>query len=95
MRSKHSVEENFEIVMESLTENTTQAEICRRCGMFPTQLAKWNEQFTESGKEGLSDGRYPHSREEEIDNLKRMIGEQSRVINAFKKDYNGGQDDGT
>jgi transposase-like protein len=30
MRSRHSVEEKFEIVMEALTENTTQAEICRR-----------------------------------------------------------------
>ena len=40
MRSRHSVEEKFEIVMEALTENTTQAEICRRHGIFPTQLAK-------------------------------------------------------
>ena len=44
MRSRHSVEEKFEIVMEALTENTTQAEICRRHGIFPTQLAKWKEQ---------------------------------------------------
>ena len=43
MRSRHSKEEKFEIVMESLTENTTQAEICRRHGIFPTQLAKWKE----------------------------------------------------
>ena len=35
MRSRHSVEEKFEIVMEALTENTTQAEICRRHGIFP------------------------------------------------------------
>ena len=90
MRSRHSVEEKFEIVMEALTENTTQAEICRRHGIFPTQLAKWKEQFIESGKKGLSDGRYPHSREEEIDDLKRMIGEQTLVINAFKKRLQGG-----
>ncbi|MEM3859369.1 MAG: transposase [Candidatus Micrarchaeaceae archaeon] len=43
-RSKHFVDEKFEIVMESLTENTTQAEMCRRHGIFPTQLAKWKEQ---------------------------------------------------
>jgi transposase-like protein len=30
------MEEKFEIVMEALTENTTQAEICRRHGIFPT-----------------------------------------------------------
>ncbi|MCL4413111.1 MAG: transposase [Candidatus Thermoplasmatota archaeon] len=90
MRPRHSVEARFEIVMEALTENTTQAEICRRHGIFPTQLAKWKEQFTESGKKGLSDGRHPQSREEEIDDLKRMIGEQTLVINAFKKRLQGG-----
>ena len=90
MRSRHSVEEKFEIVMEALTENTTQAEICRRHGIFPTQLAKWKEPFIESGKKGLSDGRHPQSRDEEIDDLKRMIGEQTLVINAFKKRLQGG-----
>ena len=85
MRSRHSAEEKFEIVMEALTENTTQAEICKKHGIFPTQLAKWKEQFIESGKKGLSDGRHPQSRDEEIDDLKRMIGEQILVINAFKK----------
>ena len=79
MRSRHSVEEKFEIVMEALTENTAQAEICRRHGIFPTQLAKWKEQFIESGKKGLSDGSHPHSGEEEIDDLKRMIGERTYV----------------
>ena len=43
-----------------------------------------------SGKKGLSDGRHPHSGEEEIDDLKRMIGEQTLVINAFKKRLQGG-----
>ena len=89
MRSRHSVEEKFEIVMEALTENTTQAEICRRHGIFPTQLAKWKEQFIESGKKGLSDGRHPQSRDEEIDDLKRVIGEQTMVIDAFKKRLQG------
>jgi transposase-like protein len=85
MRSRHSPEEKYEIVMESLTENMTKAEICRRHGIFPTQLAKWKEQFIEGGKKGLSSGKHPYSREEEIDDLKKMIGEQTLVINAFKK----------
>ncbi|EQB64873.1 MAG: hypothetical protein AMDU3_IPLC00004G0451 [Thermoplasmatales archaeon I-plasma] len=41
MRSRQSVEEKFEIVMEALTENTTQAEICRRHGIFPPHSMKW------------------------------------------------------
>ena len=90
MRSRHSVEEKFEIVVEVLTGSTTQAEICRRHGIFPTHLSKWKEQFIEGGKSGLSGGRHPQSREEEIDDLKRMIGEQTLVINAFKKRPRGG-----
>ncbi|MEM3191171.1 MAG: hypothetical protein QXV17_05095 [Candidatus Micrarchaeaceae archaeon] len=45
MISKHSIYEKFEIVMETLTENTTQVNICRRYRIFPTELAKWKEQF--------------------------------------------------
>ncbi len=30
MKSKYSAEEKFQIVMESFTDNVTQAEICRR-----------------------------------------------------------------
>jgi transposase-like protein len=91
MRSRHSAEEKFEIVMELLTESVSQAEICREVWDIPnTQLAKWKEQFIESGKKGLSDGRHPQSRDEEIDDLKRMIGEQTLVINAFKKRLQGG-----
>ena len=54
MRSRHSVEEKFEIVMEALTENTTQAEICRRHKIFLTQFVKWKEHLVGSGKKGRS-----------------------------------------
>ena len=45
MRSRHSVEEKFEIVMEALTENTTQAEICRRHEIFPTHSVAIEKAF--------------------------------------------------
>ncbi len=89
MRSKHSPEEKYQIVMESLDHNTTQAEICRRHGIFPTQLAKWKQQFPEGGKDALSQNRKGDEREEEIENLKKIIGEQSLVIDAFKKRLQG------
>ncbi len=84
-RSKHFLEEKLQAVMETLDYNTTQAEICRRYGIFPTQLAKWKQQFLEGGKDTLSRNRKADEREEEIENLKRIIGEQSIVIDAFKK----------
>ena len=45
MKSKYSAEEKFQIVMESFTDNVTQAEICGRHGIYPVQLSKWKEQF--------------------------------------------------
>ena len=49
MKSKYSAEEKFQIVMESFTDNVTQAEICRRHGIYPVQLIKWREQCYGSG----------------------------------------------
>ena len=43
MKSKYSAEEKFQIVMEYFTDNVTQAEICRRHGIYPVQLSKWRE----------------------------------------------------
>ena len=45
MKSNYSAEEKFQIVMESFAGNVTQAEICRRHGIYPVQLIKWKEQF--------------------------------------------------
>ena len=45
MKSKYSAEEKFQIVMESFTDNVTQAEICQRHGIYPVQLSKWREQI--------------------------------------------------
>ena len=85
MKSKYSAEEKFQIVMESFTDNVTQAEICRRHGIYPVQLIKWKGQFILGGKAALAQGRNSDSRVEEIKDMKKIIGDQSRVIDAFKK----------
>ena len=77
MKSKYSSEEKFQIVMESFTDNVTQAEICRRHGIYPVQLSKWREQFILGGKSALAQRRNSDSRDEEINyipvNLRAMI----------------------
>ena len=85
MKSKYSAEEKFRIVMECFADNVTQAEICRRHGIYPVQLIKWKEQFIHGGKSALAQGRNSDSRDEEIRDLKKIIGDQSLVIDAFKK----------
>ena len=85
MKSKYSAEEKSQIVMESFSENVTQAEICRRHGIYPVQLSKWREQFILGRKSALSQKRNSDSRDDEIENLKNIVGDQSLVIDAFKK----------
>ena len=75
--------------MESLAGNLTQAEICRRHGIYPVQLSKWMEQFTQGGKAALAQRKKSDSRDEEIQDLKKIIGDQSLIIDAFKKRLQG------
>lgn len=85
MKSEYSAEEKFQIVMESFPDNVSQAEICRRHGIYPVQLSKWRAQFIQGGKSTLAQRRNSDSRDEEIEDLKKILGDQSPVIDAFKK----------
>ena len=85
MKSKYSVEEKFLIVMESFSVNLSQAYICRRHGIYPVQLSKWREQFIHGGKSALSQKWNSDLRDEEIEDLKKIIGDQSPVIDTVKK----------
>ena len=85
MKPKYSAEEKFQIVMESFSDNVTQAEICRRHGIYPVQLSKWREQFIQGGRSTRAQRRNSNTRDEEIEDLKKIIGDQSLVIDAFKK----------
>lgn len=85
IKSKHSVEEKLNIVMESFSDNVSQAEICRRHGIYSVQLSKWREQFIQGGKTALANSRNTDTGDTEIDDLKTIIGGQSLAIDAFKK----------
>ena len=81
--------------MESFTDNLTQAEICRRRAIYPVQLSMWREQFIQGGKSVMAQRRNSDSRDKEIEDLKKIIGDQSLVIDAFKKGSKGCQNDGS
>ena len=83
MKSKYSPEEKFQIVMESFTDNVTQAEICRRHGIYPVQLSKWREQFILGGKSALTQRRNSDSRDEETQDLKKIIGDQFNTVRSI------------
>lgn len=85
----YSAEKKYQIVMELLTGNVSQAEICRRHGIHPVHLRKWKEQFLEGGKTALAQSGNKDTRDMEIDELKRLVGDQALVIQAFKKRLGG------
>jgi len=85
MSGKFTPEQKYEIIMESLNSNITVAELCRKHGVAPVNFRKWREKFLEGGKRALGESNSGNDYEKEIDDLKKIIGEQSLVINELKK----------
>ena len=87
-------EDKTRIVMESLTTNITVAELCRKYNLNPNVLYNWKQKFIEGGRMGLSGsskGNINKVLETENERLKRIIGEQTIAIDAFKKTLETGR----
>ena len=87
-------EDKTRIVMESLTTNITVAELCRKYNLNPNVYYNWKQKFIEAGKMGLSGsgkGNINKNLETENERLKKIIGEQTIAIDAFKKTLETGR----
>jgi len=93
MSVKFTPEQKYEIIIESLNSNITVAELRRKHGVAPVNFRKWREKFLEGGKRSLGESNNGNDYEKEIDDLKKIIGEQSLIINELKKYQKGGEDD--
>jgi len=92
MPEKFTVEQKEQIVIESFTA-TNIAELCRKHGVSVAQFHRWKERFLEGGRKGLGESSKSSRRNEyqkEIDDLKRLVGDQALAIDALKKIYGGG-----
>ena len=88
MSEKFNVEQKAQIVIESFTA-TNIAELCRRHGVSVAQFHRWKERFIESGKKGIGETPKGNQYQKEIDDLKRLIGDQALVIDVLKKNLGG------
>ncbi len=88
MPERFTVEQKFQIVMESFTV-TNIAELCRRHGLSVAQFHRWKERFLEGGRRGIGESSKGNEYQREIDDLKRRIGDQALVIDALKKSQQG------
>ena len=87
-------EDKTRIVMESLTTNITVAELCRKYNLNPNVFYNWKQKFIEGGKSALSGSSKDNINkdlETENERLKRIIGEQTIAIDAFKKTLETGR----
>ena len=88
MPEKFTVEQKEQIVIESFTA-TNIAELCRRHGVSVAQFHRWKERFLEGGRKGLGESSKGNEYQKEIDDLKRLVGDQALVIDALKKTRQG------
>ena len=92
--SRWTPEDKTRIVMESLTTNITVAELCRKYNLNPNVFYNWKQKFIEGGRmalSGSSKGNINKDLETENERLKRIIGEQTIAIDAFKKTLETGR----
>ena len=85
MNGKFTADQKYQIVMESFNSGVAVNELCRRHGVAPVNFRKWREKFIEGGKKALAQGSDGNQYEEEIDELRKILGDQSLVINELKK----------
>jgi transposase len=87
-------EDKTRIVMESLTTNITVAELCRKYNLNPNVFYNWKQKFIEGGRMALSGSSKDNinkNLETENERLKKIIGEQTIAIDAFKKTLETGR----
>ncbi|OGU29558.1 MAG: hypothetical protein A2X67_13610 [Ignavibacteria bacterium GWA2_55_11] len=86
-----SAEERLSLVMESLRPEASIADLCRKHGISQTTFYKWRDKFLEGGKQALmSNGQTNASAADKarIEDLERVIGQQSVEIRVLKKNLN-------
>ena len=89
MAEKFSVEQKEQIVIESFTAANI-AELCRRHGVSVAQFHRWRERFLEGdNSNALGESSRGNEYQKEIDDLKRLVGDQALVIDALKKSRQG------
>jgi transposase len=87
-KTSHSIEEKLSIVLEGLKEQSSVSEICRKHGISQSLYYKWRDKFLEGGKKALNGKKElsaNKSSEAKIEELERVIGKQTVVIEVLKK----------
>lgn len=84
-RKKHSAKVKFQVVLESLTGESSQLDIARSYGISPNLISKWRKEFLGKGYLIFEQGAPSQMTERKIEELERMIGKKEVEIALLKK----------
>ena len=75
-----------EVVLEALTRESSQAELCRRHNLSEDQLSKWKQEFLENAVSVFTSTEKQSSADaERIAHLERLVGRMAVALDIQKK----------
>lgn len=84
----HSAEFKVRVVLDVLKQEETQAQICSRYSIHPTQLRRWKEKLLEAVKQsfdGVSVSDQLKEKDRLIDELYQQVGKLKYQLDWLKK----------
>lgn len=87
-RRKFTKEFKTKVVLDSLKEHKTLAELSRKYKISPQQISKWKSEFLTNATEVFDKGKKKSKQteqDEEKDELLKIIGQQKVEIDFLKK----------
>ena len=81
----YTVEEKYNIVMESLKTDQSIAQLCRKYSINVNTYQRWKEQFLQGAKNGLEGKSKKSPYENQIGEMKAVIADLTMANDALKK----------
>ena len=85
-RRRFTPEFKAEVVLEALSGESSQAEVCRRHNLSEDQLSKWKQQLVENAASVFASTDKPSSEaDERIAHLEQLVGRLTVALDIQKK----------
>lgn len=86
---RYSAKFKFQIVVEALQREGSEAEVARAYGVHPVTLSRWKKEFMEKGAEVFGGSGEVQEYERRISDLERMVGQKEVEIALLKNFLKG------
>jgi transposase-like protein len=86
---RYSPKFKFNVVLEVLRSEKTEAEVARAYDVHPVTVSRWKSQFLERGAEVFGSSEEVKAYEERIGQLERMVGQKEVELALIKNFFSG------